>query len=240
MRPRVALHGKEAVLANAQPVHEGGFLMYAIGLAAIILTVFAIACGEPEGASPPTAVPAAKPTETPVSTPTPTQTEDLIVNYKRQIDEKVQEQGSSCNLNKNFEAVISWLSTKSINYLRTYWEKPQLSSSDIRYMIDYLEGQRGSHERLCNQERERTVPEVKNVSDIVNHYDTFDEKLSEDKPCGAAERSQALSSTFSRENINYARGFFDAPWLNDSDLLQLIAHFESEAGHYAALCDKKK
>ena len=214
--------------------------MRVIGLASLVVMVVAIACGEPKSTPAPTAVPAAKPTETPVSTPTPTQTEDLIANYERQIDEKVQEQGSSCNLNKNFEAVISWLSTKSINYLRTYWEKPQLSSSDIRYMIDYLEGQRGSHERLCNQERERTVPEVSNVSDIVNHYDTFDERLSEDKPCGAAERSEALSSTYSRENIHTLRGIFDAPWLSRDDLLQLVAHFESEAGYYAALCNKKK
>ena len=216
--------------------------MYAIGLAALIVMAFAIACGEEERTTPPTTapLPTYTPTETAPPTPTPTQTDDLIVNFEGQIDEKVQEQGSSCYVNKNIEATISWLSTKSINYLRTYWEKPKLSSSDIRYMIDYLEGQRGGHERLCNQERERTVPEVKNVPDMIKHYDMFDEKLSEDKPCGAAERAQALSSTFSRENINYARGFFDAPWLNGDDLVQLIAHFESEAGHFAALCDKEK
>ena len=214
--------------------------MRVIGLAALVVMVFAIACGEPKRASPPAAAPTPEPTETPPSTPTPTQTEDLIVKIEGQIDEKVQKQGSSCYVNKNIEATISWWSTKSIIYLRTYYEKPQLSSSDIRYMIDYLEGQRGSHERLCNQERGHAVPEVSNVLEIIKYHDTFDERLSEDKPCGAAERAEALSSTYSRENIHTLRGIFDAPWLSRDDLLQLVAHFESEAGHYAALCNKKK
>ena len=214
--------------------------MRVIGFSAIIVMAFTIACSEPEIKANLTATATTKPTETPPSTPTPTEAENLIVRIGGQIDDKVQEQSSSCNVDRNIDATITMFSSRSINYLRAYLKIPELSTSDIRYAIDYLESQRGGHERLCNQERDRIVPEVKNVSDIIKHYEMFDESLSEDKACEAAERAQALSSTLSRENINYARGFFDALWFDRDDLLQLVAHFESEAGRYAALCDKKK
>ena len=48
--------------------------MYAIGLAAIILTAFAIACGESEGPSSPVGAPLPSPTLTPTNTPIPTAT----------------------------------------------------------------------------------------------------------------------------------------------------------------------
>ena len=214
--------------------------MYAVCFAVILVSASLIACADPEITATPTATPTTKPTETPPSTPTPTAAENLIIRIGGQIDDKVQEQSSSCYVDGNIEATISTFSTRSINYLRGYLKIPELSTSDIRYLIDYLESQRGSHERLCQQERERIVPEVKDVSDIIKHYEMVDERLSEDKACEAAERAQALSSAFSRENINYSRGFFDAPWLNRDDLSRLIAHFEGEAGHYAALCNNRK
>ena len=131
---------------------------------------------------------------------------------------------------------LQLFSSRSINYLRAYLKIPELSTSD-GYVIDYLESQ-----PVMNDSAIRSVslivPEVKKYR-VIKHYET-DESLCEDKACEAAERAQALSSTLSRENINYARGFFDALWFDRDDLLQLVAHFESEAGRYAALCDKKK
>ena len=215
--------------------------MRVIGFSAIIVMAFTIACGEPERATPPTAIPTPKPTQTPISTPTPTEAQNLIVNIGDQIDEKVQEQGSSCYVDRGIDATISMYSSRSINYLRTYLEKPALGASDVRSIVDYLASQRGRHQRLCAQERGSNVPEAKNLSDIVEFYSKgLEQNISEGKNCELADIYEKYSSMFSREHINAARGFFSAPWLNHDHVLQLIAHFESEAGRYAILCDKKK
>ena len=215
--------------------------MYAFGLAALVVMAITIACGEPERAAPPpTVTPTIKPTETPASTPTPTEAENLISSFEDQIYEKVQEQSSSCYVNRDIDGTIREFSTRSINYLRTYWKSPNLTESNVRSIINYLESQRGRHERLCTDKRGDGIPEVKNVSDIIKFYDNgLDEIIREGRNCELVERTEKLSFAFSHENINYVRGVFDAPWLNRDHLLQLIAHFESEAGRYAALCNTK-
>ena len=214
--------------------------MYAIGLAALIVMALAIACGEPDRTTP-AAAPAAKPTETPVSTPTPTEAENLISSFEGQIDEKVQEQSSSCYVDRDIDGTIKDFSTRSINYLRTYWKAPNLSELNVLSIIDYLESQLGRHERLCHQERGRNVPEAKDVLDIIKFYDTeLDQRIREGKNCEVAERFEELSFLYLHENINYIRGILDALWFDRDDLLQLVAHFESEAGRDAGLCDKKK
>ena len=215
--------------------------MYVIGLVVLVLMTFGIACGESEEKTVPTAIPTPKPTQTPTSTPTPTEAQNLIVYIGDQIDEKVQEQGSSCYVDRDIDATISMFSSRSINYLRTYLEKPALGAYDVRSIVDYLASQRGRHERLCAQERGGNVPEAKNLSDIVEFYSKgLEQNISEGKNCELADLYEKYSSTFSREHINAARGFFSAPWLNHDHVLQLIAHFESEAGRYAVICDKKK
>ena len=214
--------------------------MRVIGLAALMVMAFVIACGEPEITATPTAPPTAKPTQTPISTPTPTEAQNLTVRIGGQIDDKVQEQGSSCYVDRNIDATITMFSSRSINYLRTYLKSPNLSESNVRSIINFLESQRGQHQRLCTQERGGNVPKVENVSDIVEFYNNgLNQKIQEGKNCELAELSENYSSTFSHENINFARGFFNAPWLNHDHMLQMIAHFESEAGRYAGLCDKK-
>ena len=57
MHSRMAPHAKEQTLANSQPDDVGVTKKYSIGLAALILMAFAIACGEPERATPPAVTP---------------------------------------------------------------------------------------------------------------------------------------------------------------------------------------
>ena len=84
------------------------------------------------------------------------------------------------------------------------------------------------------------MPEAKDVSDIIEFYDTgLAQRIREGKNCEVAERFEELSVLYFRENINYLREILDSLWFDRDDLLQLVAHFESEAGRYAALCDKK-
>ena len=57
--------------------------------------------------------------------------------------------------------------------------------------------------------------------------------------CEAAELAERLSFSFLYENINYIRGYFDAPTLSRDDLFQLVTHLEGESGRFAALCGRK-
>lgn len=165
--------------------------------------------------------------------------EKIIAYFQGKIDEAVQE--SSCYVDRDIEGTISYWSTKSIIHLRSYTKTPDLAESDVQTVIDFLEGQRGRHARLCQQERGRTVPTVKDVSDIIRYYgEEFERNHNKGRTCEVAKRAEELSFGFLSRNINYIKGYFDDPKLNRDDLLHLIAHFESESGRYASLCAGKK
>ena len=201
----------------------------------------------PEPTSTPTLTQTIQPPETPVRalpSPTPTLMPErkvvrIIALFQGRIDEAVQE--SSCYVDRDIEGTISYFSTKSIIHLRAFTKTPDLSASDVQAIIDYLEGQRGHHTRLCEQERGDRVPVVKDASDIITFYgENFEKYHNKGRTCEVAEKSEELAFGFLSENINYIRGYFDAPKLNREDLLHLIAHLESESGRYASLCASKR
>ena len=188
----------------------------------------------------PTVQPPATPVQAlPSPTPDPTparEIRDIVARYQEQIDEATQD--SSCYVNREIEATISNLTSRSMYYLRTYMNIPDLNAADVQSVIDYLENQRGRHERLCNQGRGGTVPEIKDVEDVIKYYDEeLERRRDKGEACEAAKRAEKLSASFLYENINYVRGVFDAPRLDRDDMVYLVAHFESESGRYAALCD---
>ena len=194
----------------------------------------------PEPTATPTPEPTATPTPEPTATPMPERkVVRIIAHFQGQIDEAVQE--SSCYVDRDIEGTISHFSTKSIIYLRAFMKTPDLSASDVQTIIDYLEGQRGHHARLCDQERGRRVPVVKDASDITTYYDEeFERYHNKGRTCEVAERAEELVFVFLSSNINYIKAYFDAPKLNREDLLHLIAHLESESGRYASLCAGKR
>ena len=144
-------------------------------------------------------------------------------------------------MDTQFQGTISTFSSNSIAYLRSYLKSPNLGASDVRYMIDYLENQRGHHERLCYQESGLTIPEIKGVWDVINFYDEkFQEMSLKDEACKASRSAERLSTSFSYEPISRIRGYFDAPTLEEADLLQVINYLEKQAGRFAALCEQRE
>ena len=201
----------------------------------------------PEPTSTPTLTQTIQPPETPVQalpSPTPTPMPErkivrIIAHFQGQIDEAVQE--SSCYVDRDIEGTISHFSTKSIIHLRAFTNTPDLSASDVQAIVDYLEGQSGRHDRLCEQERGYRVPVVKDASDIITYYgENFATYHNKGRTCEVAERAGELVFGLLSSNINYIRGYFDAPKLNREDLLHLIAHLESESGRYASLCARNR
>ena len=191
----------------------------------------------------PTATPTAEsptltPTVQPSATPTPTSRVVIITTHlQKEIDSTAQD--SSCYVDRTLKESISFLFTNSIIYLQAYLKMPDLNESDVRAIVDYLEHQRGLHERLCVQERGVTPP-GKDLSSILDFYDVeFRWLHSEDQSCKAAETAEKLSSVFQYENINYLRGLFDAPTLSQGDLFQVVTHMEGESGRFAALCARE-
>ena len=186
--------------------------------------------------------PNAQPTRAPASALTPTtatsspenRTKRITTRLQKQIDAAAQD--SSCYVGRTFEGTISYLSTKSIIHLRAFFKVPDLAESEVHAIVDYLEHQRGRHARLCQKERGNTVP-VKELSAIMTHYNEGLARMNDKgQNCEASELAEKLSFSFLYENINYIRGYFDAPTLSRDDLLQMITHLESESGRLAALC----
>ena len=136
--------------------------------------------------------------------------------------------------------VRDW-SDNSIIYLRAFWEIPDLNATDVRSVIDYLEGERGRYERLCLYERDGTVLEARDAKDIKRIFDAgIERNVGKDKPCEIERRLRNIVDELLYSNINYIKGFFNAPSLTPDDLSYLIAYYESESGRYGGLCAGSK
>ena len=140
-----------------------------------------------------------------------------------------------------FEDMVMEFSAKSLAYWRSYLEIPDLDAADVRSLIDHLEGERGRYERLCLYERGSTRPEIKSIMDIKSFYDMLiEEEARKGKTCQMEGELRKLVSHFAYSNINYIRGFYDSPGLTTEDVFRLIAHFDSESGRYARLCEQER
>ena len=105
--------------------------------------------------SPPATIPI--PTATPVPSPTPEPTPtikpkvlNIINNYRARI-ERYAEVSGCYYMDETFENTIRRWSTNSLTYLRSFAEVPDLTASDVRMIIDFLESEHGRHARRCRQ-----------------------------------------------------------------------------------------
>lgn len=179
-----------------------------------------------------------QPSVPPTATPFPKKTSKIITAYRSRIEDEVTKRDSHCHLNEDFRATIRRWTSNSITYLRTYFEIPDLDATDVRSVVDYLEGERGRHERLCNLERGVELPEANGVMDIKRSLDEriLDGTGDKSTPCEIESTLENLIYSLSTNDISYIRGVFDVGSLSPSDVLYLISHYESELGRYARLC----
>ena len=184
-----------------------------------------------------TLLPTSTPTPAPTATPIRREYQKIIANYRSQIDKMVRERDSDCGIDRTIKNTVRDWSDNSIIYLRAFWEIPDLNATDVRSVIDYLEGERGRYERLCLYERDGTVLEARDAKDIKRILDAgIERNVGKDKPCEIEGRLRNIVDELLYSNINYIKGFFNAPSLTPDDLSYLIAYYESESGRHGGLC----
>ena len=124
-------------------------------LISVICVLAVLGCNDAtfENPSPPAIAPL--PTATPVPSPTPEpiptikpKVLDIMNNYRASIERYAEEWGCY-HIDERFENTIRRWSTNSLTFLRSYAEVPDLTASDVRMVIDFLESEHGRHARRC-------------------------------------------------------------------------------------------
>ena len=91
------------------------------------------------------------PTPVPTATPIPAKVLEITSDITSQADAYVEENGTKglCRIDDEWEATINWWQSKSLPYLRAFYEAPEFQEDDVLLVLAWLEHERGRYARLC-------------------------------------------------------------------------------------------